>query len=438
MKDMNVNAEIGIGLAGTYRVQVVDSATKEVVKDYGWDKNLILNSGMDSVASQYIANVFTVGCIGTGTRQNYLTNSITTITQSGNYIGLASPGEISAFTQSAWDMYGTMSYASSVNIGDVIMDQDMSQSMVVLVSGSIMYVDTPYTYITPKTFTIWKTSQTLLQTDVHRSSTLFPGSSSAVGFNCGSFITASYPGRVVSRRTWDFPAETQTRSYSEVGVSTSTTPTVPLFSRVLFPSLVVVSPNQQLRMTYEMTTSYGPTTPVYGTASITGWPVLPSTNTYFTASIQRFNVTYVQTSGQYGHWTSYNSPLEPATAGTTGWWESTTWTPFASEDSTPLSNFDTASYRGTNASQVGGHNDAYVAGSFTRTKTATFSIYQIIYTVIRSLGFGMDINNQYGNLADAWDTAAQSFCMRFDQPQTKTSLQTLTVSWRWRWNRILQ
>lgn len=437
MKDNSV-AEIGIGMAGAYRVQVVDSITKEVVADHGWNKNLILNTGMDAVASQYTSNLFSVACVGTGSRQNYLTNSITAITQSGNFIGLANVGEISSFTQSAWDSFGTMSYTSSINKGDVIVDQDNSQSMVVVVSGSVLYVDTPYTYTTPKTFTIWKTSQAFLQCDIHRSSTIFPGSSSTVGYNCGSVITGSLPGVVSSRRTWDFPAEAASRSYTEVGVTTSTNTNVPLFSRMLFPSPVVLAPNQQIRLTYEMTTSWGPLAPVFGTASIIGWPVAPSTNTYYTASIQNFNVTYVNTNGEVSHWESYNSPLEPAVAGNTGYWGSTVWTPFVSEDSQSLSNFDTASNRPTNVSQIGGALDAYVPGSFTRTKTATFSIYQAISTNLRSLGFGMDINYQFGNLADAWTPPAQSFCMVFNQPQTKTSLQTLTVSWRWRWNRLLQ
>lgn len=48
-------------LSGRVRCQVVDSKTGKVKRDYGWQKNLILNQGLDTVVLvSYFAPVTTV------------------------------------------------------------------------------------------------------------------------------------------------------------------------------------------------------------------------------------------------------------------------------------------------------------------------------------------------------------------------------------------
>lgn len=422
-----IRGGLTLDMWGRYRLQVLDATTKEVITDYGWHKNLILNTGMDSIAATNISNASNTGVIGTGSRPNSITSSTSAITQSGNYITLTDTSYLSSF------LMPLASYTSSVNKGDVIVDQDLSQSNVLSVSASMLTVDSDYTYTTPKTFTIWKTSQAQLQGEIHRSNTIYPGSSSLIGWRTGTVVTGS---TTITRRTWDFPAETLTRSYNEVGTSLAITTNTPLFSRAVLPVTLSVSPNQQVRMTYDLVTSFGPTTPVYRTASIGGWPVAPSTTTNCTESIQSFLASVIDISGSVHPYQSIAASLEPSVGSfDAGNFGSNGWGVFFSRDSASLSAFGTASNRNDTVNIANnGALDFYASGSFTRTKTCSFPIYQYD-SGIRSIGFGAYFP---GNGANPQATTHQAMCMLFDQPQSKTSTQTLTLTWRWYWNRILQ
>jgi hypothetical protein len=70
--------------------------------------------------------------------------------------------------------------------------------------------------------------------------------------------------------------------------------------------------------------------------------------------------------------------------------------------------------------------DAYVAGSFTRTFRAEFSVSEGNSTTIRSVVF------RRGNFA-----GATSLRLLLDANQTKTSSQTLLIVWRKSWGRVL-
>ena len=429
---MNSNYEhgINIGLCGKYRVQVVDAPSQTIVADYGWKPNLILNVGLDAVASVLIGSLSAYGIAGTGSRPNYITSSTSTITQSGAYIGLSDFSGMTSFTQSVFTN-GTSSYTSSVNIGDLIIDQDLSQSMVVGISGSLLAVTgSNLTYITPKTFTVWKTSQSGLQSENQRVQNYFPGSSSAVGWNCGTVFSGS---TVTLRRTYTFNVESATQSYTEVGCSWASLGNA--FSRVLFPAPLTLSPLQQLRMTYDLVASYGPFYPVYKTASITGWPVLPSTDTSGTESLQNLTTTTIDTNGAVAGTGPFNigGAIEPAGSGQS-------FCVFASTINTPLIT-GSANTQSNAVTRPGDYTSGpsfltpYVNGTYTLAKYGTLSIYQATSSQIYSIGFG----TLYGFITIwPYDTNGQCMAFVFNQPQTKTNLQTLTLGWRWNWNRTIQ
>ena len=123
--ELIVRGGINIFLQGKYRLQVIDSLTKTVVSDYGWHKNLILNNGMDQVASFYIADLNAAGVCGTGSRPNSITSSTSEITQSGAQLYLVDNSGLISFTASVITN-GTSSYTSSVSPGDLIIDSDNS------------------------------------------------------------------------------------------------------------------------------------------------------------------------------------------------------------------------------------------------------------------------------------------------------------------------
>jgi len=438
--ELHLRGGINLSMQGAYRVQVVDYSTKSVIRDYGWHKNLILNSGMNAITGTSIASLTSVGVVGTGSRPNSITSSTQQITQSGQYIYLDNTSSIESFTQS----FST--YGSLVSVGDLIIDEDNSQSYVIsVVSSSLLYVDTNYTYNNTKSFVVWKTSQKGLEKEVHRISNYLIGSSSLLGWNCGTYVSGT---TTVNRRTYDFQVETLTMSYSEIGTSWTNTANKDCFSRVVLPFTTSLSPGQQLRMTYDLFVSYGPNVPTYKTASIVGWPVSPSTSTIGTESIQSFIATSVNTNGtSTGLGTGGSCALDPAvTSYSYGGTSFFGFSVFISSDSRSLVTGSGivaggAIARSLNTEWVMGNPTSYVVatGSYGLIKTATHTIYQSNLTDIRSIGMGSAYNpNGYGWSVSPYDAMGQAMTFVFDEPQTKTNLQTLTLSWKWNWYRVIQ
>lgn len=434
-QNLNYQNGINVGLSGCYCIQVVDSTTDEIISDYGWHKNLILNSGMDAVASVALNIISQYAIAGTGSRPNYFTSSASTITQSANYIGLVNSSSIISFNQSA-STNGTASYTSIVQVGDVIIDQFQSQSVVITSSldGKTLQISgSGLTFSTPRTFTIWKTSQTSMQGENQRTSNYYPGFANTSSWNCGTVQSGS---TLVMRRSYNFNPEVQSQSYTEVGTCWNSNTAVPIFSRYVLPQAVVLAPAQQLRLIYDLSVSYGQFGLITRSLNISGWPVGPSTNTLGTESIQNFNAPVIDANGNpngSGIWgilsldpSNQNEFFVFASTYTASFYTGSATTglanalPFA--ESSPLSS-------------VG----SYVPGTYTNTKTGVLSIYQATSSNIMTIGFGTNVYNQFFNLVDnPWGNYGQCMIFAFNQPQTKTSFQTLTLTWRWNWSRVIQ
>ena len=88
---------------------------------------------------------------------------------------------------------------------------------------------------------------------------------------------------------------------------------------------------------------------------------------------------------------------------------------------------------------VGGTVGSYVPGTYTNIKYGTLTIYQGISSNIRTIGFGGGVFaiGVYSFVVPN-DSNGQNVLFTFDQPQAKTNLQTLTLSWRWSWGRTIQ
>jgi hypothetical protein len=411
----NINVgNIHAGLKGLYKVQVIDSKTKEIVSDYGWKPNLILNNGMDAIASVYTANLNAVGICGTGSRPNNITSSTSMITQSGANIYLVDTSGLTDFTSS----YST--YAATLQTGDVIIDSDNSQSTVISVSGSGVnaVVDTNYTYVSGKTFTIWKTSQPGLEKEIHRSSTYLVGSSSAVGWNCGTVTNGNV---MVHRRTYDFSAETAQKVYTEVGVSWTGTANSGVFSRILLPSPVAVSNSFQLRLIHSLQVTWEPAGERYKTAYIDGWGTV-----WLSESIQQFYATAVGTTGG----TQNFACLEPAAFGA---YNGTYAGIAACSDATVLAAFGSVNSFTATSTQAGmAQLKAYVAGSHEYFKHYTFSLNDSNGVgQFRGIGLGM-VNSADSQFVS---NGYSSFRVRFDKAQTKLNTQLFNVVFRWTWGR---
>jgi hypothetical protein len=419
-------------LEGYYRVAVVDGQTNEVI----WEqpelkKNLILNQGMDAVFSTYYAELMRFAVAGTGTRPNFVDPAGSVMSQTSTTIYLNPTGSGTGLN-SVTESFG--GYSSAISVGDIIKyatgSGGVTEVTVTAVENLTASVSTALS-ITSQSFTVWKTSQTGLQTEIKRaggiasSGDLITGTSYLVGTgNCG---TSSVTGEYTLYRTYDFQTESISRTYGEIGVAwLGTTGSATVFSRVVLPSTVFVDVGQRLRVFYQLNLGLSPASgSPRPNVSVTGWPVSPSTNTNGTESIQKVLMSGISITT--GDSITSATALEPnAQSSDCQFW--------ISNESSSLQAWDTAVSRiGTNptAALANPSKAAYTNGSYICDKTATFTANSWNGSNIRSMGFGD------GSPSSPVGATTQAFCFLFEQSQSKANTQTLTLTYRWTWGRIL-
>ena len=423
-------------LGGKFKISVVDAKTDEIVWEQPeWQKNLILNNGMNQLVNTYYVNMMDYGIVGTGTRVNSVYGNSGSVSRAGNIITLATDPSFVSFTSSLGG------YTQMLEVGDaIVFDTGSGGVTSVLVTGGIgnTTCTVNQSVSIPSTpFTIWKTSQSGLQSEAKRSNTQLINNL----VYCGS----TFVGNVLTNmRTWDFTAETSSVNYTEVGIGWASNGPSNTFSRLLLPLPVYVDNQQKIRLSYQLQVTVQPTSAsARPDAFINGWTVnSPSGSTTMASeSIQLCMGTGPDGNGNYGSpmmtYVSNNGNgsgfgvLEPASnGGTIGFW--------ISPNSQSLSGFNSCIDRNANSTTAGSgdggtgtYHNSYVANSFTLTKTATFGLYGANRNDLSSMGFGYG-TPPYNPPATA---GRQAFAVVFNKPQTKYNTQTLTVSYTWTWDR---
>jgi len=223
----NITFGLGQTLQGFYKVSAVDAKTDGVKWESDWNKNLILNQGMDAVESIYIADLTKYAVAGNGNRTNNIAGGTSTITQAGATITL-SPVPITGLSDF------TSSYLNyplgAAEVGDMLV-YSTSESRVTAVNpdGIHLTVTPSYTIGTGTTFVIWKTTQVGLNNELKRAGGSITGAPYLAGVgNCGSTSGSATSSIVTHRRTYDFTSESIDTTYTEIGTSwdsTSPSPT---------------------------------------------------------------------------------------------------------------------------------------------------------------------------------------------------------------------
>lgn len=217
------------------KVRVAVRQGNQIVRDYGWQDNLILDQGLDKIAIMPINQVFAACCCGTGTNPT-LRDPQTTATVSGTTLTAA----VATFSTS--DLDADCVFAS-LGLRFKIEAITNAQTVVLFTSGSVP---------TATHFTIEYTNQAILAGEVKRSEIYLdtPGGN-------GYLIN---PGDIVLWRTFLFSPEEIEITYTELGFSDSSAPGANLFSRVVLSTPVtLVGPQatlpsgQQLQVTYQLT-----------------------------------------------------------------------------------------------------------------------------------------------------------------------------------------
>ena len=429
-KNMTIPAGVGQGLSGKYKVFVVDKDNNIVWEQKDWHKNLILNQGMDALYGVVYAGVMYYAACGNGTRVNAIISQGSSGSVTSGLFTLTPVGSgMSSLTGSSGG------YTNAVSAYDMISFGNGADYMVTGVSNTSASVSGPSLAIPPtnyglSSFTIYKTSQVGLQSETHRVGGL-PDGNGTGWFAGAGYCGSTQVGNIVqNRRTWDFPYELSAINYTEVGVGWGATtgsvgsnypggnPTT-IFSRILLPAPVPIGVAQKLRLIYELDIAMYPSgSPIPGTASISGWPVAPSTDTGYYSNLTSYLITTIDIFGNPSN--AEFAALDPAVSVLM----------FLSPTTTALGNSGT-SWTGTGLGYVGSSFSPYTSLNFTSNKICVFPVASSVANNIRSTGVG------FVNYTSPWATGYNCFVMVFNQNQTKTNVQTLTLAFQYSWTRTL-
>ena len=232
-------------------------------------------------------------------------------------------------------------------------------------------------------------TDTGLVTEIVRTGTLLTGSG-----NCGTTIASQ---TVTMRRTFDFPVETGSVNYRELGFSGTASSGANLWSRVLISGGVVsLVSGQSLRVVYDLAVTFAPTGTQSETIVISGWPVSPATNTDATWALQDVGISTVSNEGNAVNADIFDTNRTPICTAVSG---AITISPFGSNP--------TGGSAITGASKSGSWG-SYTNGTYTRT--ASFD-----YCSAGSFS-STAISGYYYNTA---------IVVKFDQNQTKANTHKL-------------
>ena len=291
-----INNNVDYKLHGQVRLTVSDGDT--IIKDTGYINNLILNQGMDQVASRPIAELFTCCAIGTGLAEVKKTNvPVTGSIISGNgfdqnllYSTAKRSGHLLTFPRisPSYPISGSVIRASDVgNIINVVGDSTFrikaqtgsNQAR----SCSVLNLDgtVPTGSATDKNYTIYFTNQISMSAETQRcgrnnDGNNFPAASGSFGAACSTTFGSNF---ITHNRQFNFSAATvdQTAYVTEVGLSWLPFFNSPaLFSRIRLTSgsagtaLAPVKAGQNVTVYYSLRVTTSPTTALTGSVSLSG------------------------------------------------------------------------------------------------------------------------------------------------------------------------
>lgn len=266
MKDVKVfEREVVSAVKGRIKTRIMNP--DGVVREQPWQRNLILDIGLDKVAYMPWACAFQWCVAGTGTTPTKVTTS-STASQSGSTVTIQSgtfqfvPGHV-----------GKLIYWPTPNVEGRITGFIDSQHVQVSVAQTVA----------TDTFVIYNVDQTALTTPYSMHCRYQTGD----GF-CGT----TYSGNTVKLlRTFDFYMELSPVLITEVGFKEGPAVTE-LFSRILLDEPLYLSPGQWLQVSYELTLRLEPQSSTPRTPTVVGWP-----STSGSEKIQLYGIAIIDREG---------------------------------------------------------------------------------------------------------------------------------------------
>jgi hypothetical protein len=404
------------GLSGRYKIAIINAKTKRVRwQQRKWQHNLIMNNGMNKIASSLLCDCFTYAIAGTGTTTG---------------------DEVSADygTTATGDVAGNVALVGGTFVFDTVLPGDQGNIIKWNSTGFegriVSMSDTTHAVISPLpsapqsgNFVLYRTNFNILDNETVRTNNYVP-----VAPYCGTTLIGNM---LVHQRTWDFPEEVGTINYTEMGVGWTGTlndTSDPLggsvFARFLLHSVTALNAGEQLRLTYQLRVVLEPYASLAKTASITGWPLAPATDTDGDERVQLLGMSIVSSVGATTNFDTGNYANEPS--------RTTNVAIFLSTSSAALASFGSVVDRYTSFthSQQAVTSPSYALHSYTKIKQITFSSSEANSTSWRSMGVGWDGG---GSNAGQFNTN----CFVFDQAQSKLLTHTLNLQYFFTWSRVL-
>ena len=435
-----MNKDISYSLYGNARLFVKENG--QIIKDTGYIKNLILNSGMDQIAYKPFAELTTCCIIGTGSVETRKSSTADIINYtSGNGYNSNNYNSLVYRSASIVTFLNTHPTASAVinsDVNNVIkIDNDgeyFISSVLAPLTCSVTNINgtipTGVTY--NNNYTIYFTNQTTMSGELYRiggtnDNSLIPDSPSGYYGVCSSLIQSGSVKhtRVYYLNTIISPLSTTIR---EIGFGWSPVLYSPtLFSRIRLtegPSGSAVSLNtgQELIVIYELNIGVSPVTPISTTTSLLSAvsgtyqcelyglsKVTPSGRTSYFDSGYHGNEPYY-----YNNYNIYGLP----TSSYNGLYI------YTSSDSSSFSSWGTNVNRTSNyVTKSIYYISPYTSSRYTINKVATFNDMESNNSNFRSFGVGVNDKNLISFL--------------FNSSQNKQNGYLLSISQSFNWSRVL-
>lgn len=232
-----------INLETSVKTRVIDSATKKVLSESPWQKNLILDRGLNALAGSTDSckmGLFTATCrIGSGTTPNSYASGAVTFTQAATTI-TASAGFFTGAMVGMLFKYGSGSGGAEYYITGYT-------------DSTHVTVDTSATVGTPEVATVWAVNQTTLAT--------FAYNNTSYETSAGSCSTVFAGNLMTMKRTYNFATQAAPYNVNEIGYFNQTGGAGVIFGRLVLGSTDVVPPTSFYQVVLSVAVTFSPGVP---------------------------------------------------------------------------------------------------------------------------------------------------------------------------------
>ncbi|WP_415907276.1 hypothetical protein [Oleiharenicola sp. Vm1] len=378
---------VGIGACVHYELAVLERG--RVVERRARKRNLILDQGLNLVASQRWCDLFSYAVVGTGTTPVKRDSGAITFTRAGSTV-TASAGFFAA------DDVGRLFKFDSGEECYITAFTD-TQNVTVSVAGTVAASEG----------TVWYVNQTAHAAEVKRSN--------SYGVDSGDNGLTYSLGSMVNKRTIIFSAEASPIVYNEIGWSYTATPGANLFGRDIISGGISLAAGQQLKVIVTLTLTVTPQASTAYTNVVAGWSQDGNYNAESISTNFARAISFVNGDGSTA--VQGQQVFEPSLAKTINL--STDTTALVAQTSTTLTFSGSVGNKTLNP-------DTYVTGTFTRTFRGTFAIAEGNSNAIRSL-----VVTGGAGVID------RIFRVLLNAAETKDSAHTLELVFRLTWGRVL-